>query len=143
ANSLTSGLSRRSRYLDRLSPAGVVALRDAGATAALRDRLREGVDVLLAADPKDLNGASERILANLETAFSEYDLRLERLLADERSFLRKGSYVLSNVVFSLAGPLSGNYALSLLGAITNVTGLPTIKDLWQAGRKIVKEGKAL
>lgn len=144
ANALTSSFQRESKYLARLSPAGVVAVRQAGLLDVLRDRLREGVRELQESSGDVFEAISHRVLANLESAFDEYERQLQELVSAKTDLGSKQiPLLLGTAAFALSGPITGNYALSLVAAASGLLGGANLKDLWKTGRKLVSEGTAL
>ena len=126
-------------------PAGtLIELRKSGAAAELREIIGKGIGDISSASDADIARVADAVIANLDSALSEHDRKLQALTHSKLKFygFDVGRYVI-NGGFGLASVLTRSTALGALAVISQMAGAPTPGDLMKRYKKLRSESTDL
>lgn len=128
----------------RVTPKVLVELRRDGVLEELRQILRAGMEDISFAAAADLEGVTNEIAANVNSAMLEHQTRIDGLV---RSGIRWYGLELAPMVvsasMSIIGAATGNVPLTTIGAVGSALGVPTMKDVYRHGKRVLADYRHL
>jgi len=131
-------------WLSSIPRADLIRLRQEGTFVEIRDAISAGISEITLASPSDFESVTSRVLGNIDAVLTQHGELLKKRVIEKAKFLglEVGSWLGVGAVGVMAA-CTGNLPLTVIATVLGITGVPSGKDLWQHGTRLLQDDREL